>query len=130
MIGPFFEGVTLYCPFILRIFHQKELRGEWGGGHFLCIKHKLSSSTNILEWSCGIISYPSYILSYQPLIKFKCTCRCLCIQSNMLYVNLPLLSNNLHYVTLFLFPFMVHFISIKPALSNHLSFVTIFHCSL
>jgi hypothetical protein len=29
-----------------------------------------------------------------------------------------------------LFPFTVHFISIKPVLSNHLSYVTIFHCSL
>jgi hypothetical protein len=28
------------------------------------------------------------------------------------------------------FPFTVHFISIKPVLSNHLSYVTIFHCSL
>jgi hypothetical protein len=36
----------------------------------------------------------------------------------------------LHYLTLFLFPFTVHFISIKPVLSDHLSYVTIFHCSL
>ena len=33
-------------------------------------------------------------------------------------------------MTLFLFPFTVHFISIKPVLSNHLSYVNIFHCSL
>ena len=31
---------------------------------------------------------------------------------------------------LFLFPFQVHFISIKPVLSDNLSYVTIFHCSL
>ena len=30
----------------------------------------------------------------------------------------------------FLFPFTVHFISINPVLSNHLSYVTIFYCSL
>ena len=30
----------------------------------------------------------------------------------------------------FLFPFRVHFISIKPVLHNHLSYVTIFHCSI
>jgi hypothetical protein len=30
----------------------------------------------------------------------------------------------------FLFPFTVHFISIKPVLSDHLSYATIFHCSL
>jgi hypothetical protein len=33
-------------------------------------------------------------------------------------------------VTLILFPFTVHFISIKPVLSDHLSYVIIFHCSL
>jgi hypothetical protein len=37
---------------------------------------------------------------------------------------------NLYYVILILFPFTVHIISIKPVLSNHLSYVTIFHCSL
>jgi hypothetical protein len=30
----------------------------------------------------------------------------------------------------FLFPFTVHFISIQLVLSKHLSYVTIFHCSL
>jgi hypothetical protein len=30
----------------------------------------------------------------------------------------------------FLFPFTVHFLSIKPVLSDHLSYVTTFYCSL
>ena len=30
----------------------------------------------------------------------------------------------------FKFPFTVHFILIKPVLSDHLSYVTLFHCSL
>ena len=36
----------------------------------------------------------------------------------------------INYVALFLFLFTVYFISIKPVLSDHLSYVTIFHCSL
>jgi hypothetical protein len=35
-----------------------------------------------------------------------------------------------YYVTLILFPLTVHFISIKPVLSDHLSYVAIFHCSI
>ena len=42
----------------------------------------------------------------------------------------PLLSNYLYYVTLFQFPFIVHFILIKPVFSDHLSYVTLFQCSL
>jgi hypothetical protein len=39
------------------------------------------------------------------------------------------LSNNLYYVTLICISLTVHSISIKPVLSDHLSYVTIFHCS-
>jgi len=34
------------------------------------------------------------------------------------------------HVTLILFPFKMHFMSTKPALNDHQSYVTIFHCSL
>ena len=40
------------------------------------------------------------------------------------------LSNNLYCVTLMLISLHNHFLSIKPVSSDHLSYVTIFHCSL
>ena len=40
------------------------------------------------------------------------------------------LVTTLYYVILICFPFTVHFISIKPVLNDHLSYVTIFHCLL
>ena len=48
-----------------------------------------------------------------------------CLGDNLLFPHTQSIS--IYYVT---FTFIVHFISIKPVLRDHLSYATIFHCSL